>query len=73
MPGAADATTKPAGFWQRFARALDRYLRDRSRQAVPATVWLRSRRDINRCRRLLRADGVTATPASIGSGRLARM
>jgi hypothetical protein len=71
--GAASIATNSAGFWQRFARALDGYLRDRSRQALPATVLRRSRRDINRCRRLVHAAGVTAAVADIGNGRLTQM
>jgi hypothetical protein len=73
IPVTVGGKTRPAGFWQRFARALDGYLLDRSRQALPATVLRRSRRDIDRCRRLVHAAGVTATAASLGNGRLARM
>jgi hypothetical protein len=73
MPGAANGAANPESFWQRFARALDGYLIDRSRQALPATTLRRSRRDIDRCRRLLHAAGMTAAQASIGSGRFPRM
>lgn len=73
MLDAANGAANPESFWQRFARALDGYLIDRSRQALPATTLRRSRRDIDRCRRLLHAAGVTGAEASIGSGRFSRM
>jgi hypothetical protein len=60
------------GFWQRFARALDGYLIDRSRHALPAPTLRRSRRDIDRCRRLMHSGGAAATAAGAGSGRFDR-
>jgi hypothetical protein len=44
------------GFWLRLARALDASLANRSKRAIPTDALRRSRRDIERCRRLLRRD-----------------
>ena len=43
------------GFWQRLARALDASFANRSKHAMPVGSFRRSRRDIERCRRLLRS------------------
>jgi hypothetical protein len=61
----AGRATKPEGFWQRLAQALDAYLVDRSRRAVPATVLRRSKYDIARCRRLMhQGSGIAANAGS---------
>ena len=43
------------GFWRRLARALDAGLASRARRAIPVDALRRSRRDIDRCRRLMRS------------------
>jgi len=52
---AFEGAAKP-GFWQRLARALDASIANRSKRAMPVDAVRRSRRDIQRCRRLLRRD-----------------
>jgi hypothetical protein len=42
------------GFWRRLARALDASFANRSKRVMPVDALRRSRRDIERCRRLLR-------------------
>ena len=64
-PGAATGATKREGFWPRLAQALDAYLVDRSRRAVPATMLRRSKHDIARCRRLMHRSSAIA--ADVGS------
>ena len=44
------------GFWQRLTRVLDASFANRSKHAIPVDALRRSRRDIERCRRLLRRD-----------------
>ena len=46
--------------WQRIARAFDNLVARRSRQAVPATVLRRSRRDHDRCRRLMLRGSISS-------------
>ena len=55
LPRAFEGVVKP-GFWQRLARALDASFANRSKRAMPVDALRRSRRDIERCRRLLRRD-----------------
>jgi hypothetical protein len=55
LPRAFEGVVK-SGFWQRLARALDASFANRSKRAMPADALRRSRRDIERCRRLLRRD-----------------
>jgi hypothetical protein len=50
------------GLWWRLAEALDRYVADRSKLAVPPATLRRSRHDIVRCRRLMR--GSVAVPSA---------
>ena len=52
---AFEGVMKP-GFWRRLARVLDASLANRSKRAMPIDALRRSRRDIERCRRLLRRD-----------------
>jgi hypothetical protein len=63
---AADSAVRQ-GFWQRLGQALDAYLADRSRRAVPATVLRRSKHDIARCRRLMHRGSEIAAAANVGS------
>ena len=46
--------------WQRIARAFDNYVTRRRREAVPATVLCRSRRDHDRCRRLILRGSISS-------------
>jgi hypothetical protein len=55
LPPALEGVVKP-GFWQRLARALDASFANRSKRVMPVEALRRSRRDIERCRRLLRRD-----------------
>jgi hypothetical protein len=55
---------EPPGFWKRFAQALDAYLGERTKQAVPEITLRRSRHEIARCRRLMHE----ATPITTGLG-----
>jgi hypothetical protein len=68
---AANEGAEPQTIWQRIARgigqALDRFVVDRSRRAVPAVVLRRSKYDHDRCRRLMLGDSVT--PAAVGLNR----
>ena len=52
---AFEGAAKP-GFWQRLARALDASFANRSKRAMPVDALRRSRRGIERCRRLLGRD-----------------
>jgi hypothetical protein len=52
---AFEGAAKP-GFWQRLAQALDASFANRSKRAMPVDALRRSRRDIERCRRLLGRD-----------------
>ena len=54
-PRAFEGAAKP-GFWQWLARALDASFANRCKSAMPIATLRRSRRDIERCRRLLRRD-----------------
>jgi hypothetical protein len=55
VPHSFEGGMKP-GFWRRLARALDASFANRSKRAMPIDALRRSRRDIERCRRLLRRD-----------------
>ena len=52
---AFEGVMKP-GFWRRLARMLNASFANRSKRAMPIDALRRSRRDIERCRRLLRRD-----------------
>jgi hypothetical protein len=60
---AAGASARES-FWRRLGQALDGYLADRSRRAVPATVLRRSKHDIARCRRLMHRGSEIAIAAN---------
>jgi hypothetical protein len=53
LPSAFERAAKP-GFWQVLARALDASFVNRSKRVVSIDALRRSRRDVERCRRLLR-------------------
>jgi hypothetical protein len=55
MPSAFEGVMKP-GLWRRLARVLDASFANRSKRAMPIDALRRSRRDIERCRRLVRRD-----------------
>lgn len=71
-PGAGAHAAKRDSVWQRVAHALDAYLVDRSRRAMPAATLRRSKHDIDRCRRLMHRGSAMATAASLGSRGFAR-
>jgi len=54
LSSAREGATRP-GFWQWLARALDAGLANRAKRAIPVDAFRRSRRDIERCRRLVRS------------------
>jgi hypothetical protein len=66
-PDAPAGAPRREGFWERLGQALDAYLVDRSRRAVPATVLRRSKHDIARCRRLMHRGSEIAAAANVGS------
>jgi hypothetical protein len=67
--GAFEAVVK-WGFWQRLARALDASFAGRSKHAMSVGALRRSRRDIERCRRLLRrGDRVPVASCSAVAAR----
>ena len=53
---ARESASKP-GLWQRLACVLDASFANRSKRAMPVDAVRRSRRDIERCRRLLGGGG----------------
>jgi hypothetical protein len=63
LPSAFEGAARP-GFWQRLARALDASFANRSKRAMPVDAFRRSRRDIERCRRLMRSG--LRVPAGAG-------
>jgi hypothetical protein len=67
LPGAAGGTSRRGGFWQRLGQAMDAYLVDQSKRAVPATALRRSKHDIARCRRLMHRGSEIAAAANVGS------
>ena len=70
LGGAANAAPKPESFWQGLSRAIDAYLAERTKKAIPAITLRRSRHEIARCRRLMRSR--VAVAADTFRGRLAR-
>jgi hypothetical protein len=61
---------EPPGFWKRFAQALDAYLAERTKRAVPEITLRRSRHEIARCRRLMHKREATPITTGLGSARL---
>jgi hypothetical protein len=45
--------TEPRPLWQRIAHAIDHFMAQRSRRAVPTRVLRQSRNEIKRCHRLI--------------------
>ena len=70
LGGAANAAPTPESFWQRLSRAIDAYLADRTKKAIPAITLRCSRHEIARCRRLTLIR--VAVPAHTSRGRLTR-
>ena len=70
-PGAVNGAAKPASFWQRLACALDAYLVDRTKRAVPEITLRRSKHDIARCRRLMHKSSAAPFEPRLGSRRVA--
>lgn len=66
-PGTTSGTGKPGSFWKRLAQALDAYLVERTKQAVPEIAWRRSKRDIHRFRRLMQKSALAPVAAGINS------
>ncbi len=64
-PGATSIAASRAGFWQRLMAALDQHFVDRSKRAVPAVTLRRSKRDMDRCRRLMRKAAAVPSEASL--------
>jgi hypothetical protein len=67
---AGNAATKPKSFWQRLSRAVDAYLAERTKKAIPAIALRRSRHEIMRCRRLMHRS--VAVPVDTARGRQTR-
>jgi hypothetical protein len=60
------------GVWQRLARAVDAYCAERSKRMVPGTALRRSKREMNRCRRLVRKPAAVRIEDSAGTSRAAQ-
>jgi hypothetical protein len=61
---------EPPSFWKKFAQALDTYLAERTKRAVPEITLRRSGREIARCRRLMHKHEATPITTGLGSARL---
>lgn len=71
-PGGASRTTKREGFWQRLMAALDQHFVERAKRAVPAVTLRNSKRDMDRCRRLMHQAAAIPSEARIGRGAQTR-
>jgi hypothetical protein len=60
------------GVWQRLARAVDAYCAQRSERMVAGAALCRCRREMNRCRRLVRKPAAVRTEDDAGGSRAAR-
>jgi hypothetical protein len=69
-PGTTSSAAKREGFWQRLMLALDQHFVDRAKRAVPAVTLRRTKRDIDRCRRLMHKSA--AAPSEAGLCRVAQ-
>lgn len=58
--------------WQTLARAVDAYCARRSKQVVQGPALRRSRRDMNRCRRLVHKPVAVRFEAGARSSRAAQ-
>lgn len=63
--GSASRGAISQALWERIAQVFDNFVVRRSQQALPATVLRRSRRDHDRCSRLMLRGSI-----SCRSGRL---
>ncbi len=52
-PGVGNGSAKPKGFWHRLALAVDCYVTERTKKAVPMATLRRSKHEMARCRRLI--------------------
>jgi hypothetical protein len=68
--GAGNSALKPEKFWQRLSRAIDAYLAERVKKAIPAITLRRSRHEIMRCRLLMHRR--VAVPVDTSRGRQTR-
>jgi len=64
---AADAAARPSRFWQRIAQTFDSYLAERTKRTVPEITLRRSKREIDRCRRLMHRNAMV--PAVVNANR----
>jgi len=64
---AADAAARPLRFWQRLAQTFDDYLAERTKRAIPEFTLRRSKREIDRCRRLMHRNAMV--PAAVNADR----
>jgi hypothetical protein len=62
---AADAVARPLRFWRRLAEAFDDYLAERTKRAIPEFTLRRSKREIDRCRRLMHRNAMA--PAAVNA------
>ena len=69
-PGAGTSAAKPRSFWQRLAQALDEYLADRMKRAVPEITLRRSKHDIDRLRRLMHRSSLVPAGANMSQRRV---
>ena len=70
LGGVANAAPTPESVWQGLSRAIDAYLADRTKKAIPAITLRCSRHEIKRFRRLKRSR--VAVVAKTFRGRLTR-
>jgi hypothetical protein len=52
-PDPASITRTTPGFWSKLAQAFDHYLAERTKRTFPEVTLRRSKREIDRCRRLM--------------------
>jgi hypothetical protein len=64
---AAKAEARPMRFWQRLAQTFDDYLAERTKRAIPEFTLRRSKREIDRCRRLMHAGAMM--PVGVNANR----
>jgi hypothetical protein len=60
------------GVWRRLAQAIDAYCTQRSKLTVPGAALCRCRREMNRCRRLVRKPPAARTGDGAGGSRAAQ-
>jgi len=52
-PDPASMTRTAPGFWSRLVQAFDDYLAERTKRTFPEITLRRSKREMDRCRRLM--------------------